>query len=150
MIKLKKAVTFNEYIQPVCLPTEDVVKIKNGTIVGWGFYDGNYEVSHTPRKVRVQIQKQLDCTRTIPSFTRAFDETTMFCSGKDGLAVCQVDGGSGFYVEKNGKFYVRGILSSGSAANCSKMRYLFYSDILKNLKFLDMIKNLKSTKKLSK
>lgn len=66
-----------------------------------------------------------------------------FCAGRKGASVCLGDSGSGFYVKKNGTFYLRGIVSSAVKRSCSESNLVLYSDVIK---YLDFIKSLTGKK----
>lgn len=111
----------------------------NGITVGWGHFDDNHRSSSYPRQVELSILEAYDCVKKNSHLVHIFDEATMFCTGAENIGVCPGDSGSGFYVEQDGKFYVRGIVSSSPGQSCSEMSYVLHTDILKNLQFLNKV-----------
>lgn len=139
VIKLTEKVFFNTYIRPVCLPNEQVLSIFNGTVVGWGVHDDTDITSNFPRKLEMSILDRFECVKKKPKLLPIF-ASTMFCAGKDEAGVCGGDSGSGFYVEQNGKFHLRGIVSASIITSCSSSNYALYSDVTKYLKFINKVR----------
>lgn len=135
ILKLSGAVVTNEFIQPVCIANLDNSANREGTVVGWGVYDDNEVFSDFPRKIQIPILSYFDCFTRNPGLLRIFTDD-LFCAGKVGSAVCKGDSGSGFYVENNGRFFLRGIVSSSILTPCSQSISALYSDILKNMDFI--------------
>lgn len=139
LIKLNETVTFNQYIQPACLPTTDILHIDNGTVVGWGIYDDSGRVSDYPKEIKVPILDAFDCISKNVYLVPIFDKKTMFCAGRDGAGICPGDSGSGLYVEDKGIFYVKGLVSSSTYISCSLTNYVLYTDVLINWSFLKKV-----------
>lgn len=110
MVKLAEPVSFNDYIRPICLPTSGVLNVQNGDVVGWGITDDTRTISNTPREVNLPIVNDIECLKRDRGLLD-IAWTESFCAGKNGSGVCEGDSGSGFYIEKNGVFYLRGIVS---------------------------------------
>lgn len=111
-------VSFNRYIRPICLAGNNEADINEGEVAGWGFHDDSETISDVPRKVQVPILSEIQCFKKENLLYRIiWDEA--FCAGKDGVGVCKGDSGSGFYVKRKGKYYLRGIVSSAVARTCS-------------------------------
>lgn len=138
ILKLTESVTFNNYIRPVCLANSAVNSITNGDVISWGTYDDTFRASDIPRRIKVPIIGNLECLRKSPGLLNIFPNDA-FCAGKDGSGVCVGDSGSGFYVEQNGKFYLRGIVSASTVSWCSDANLAIYSDVLKNLEFIEKV-----------
>lgn len=64
-----------------------------------------------------------------------------FCAGREGAGVCKGDSGSGFYLNENGKFYLRGIVSSSVVRSCSEANLALYSDVFWYLDFIEKVEN---------
>lgn len=141
LIRLSETVTFNQNIQPVCLPSTETLNQSNGTVVGWGHYDDKKIISDYPREVDVPILDDFDCLKNNIFLAAIFDRKTMFCAGRENVALCPGDSGSGFYVENDGIFYVRGLVSSGAGKTCSSTIYVLYSDVVKNMEFIKQVMN---------
>lgn len=139
LIKLTTKVSFNTYIRPVCLPTA-TSEIVNGTVVGWGVSNDDGEPSNFPRKLDIPILDPRECIRKNQGLSSIFAKS-LFCAGADKAGVCGGDSGSGFYVEENGIFYLRGIVSSSTVTKCSEANYALYSDVVENLEFLRKVRH---------
>lgn len=139
VLKLLEPVPFSIYIRPVCLPTAELLDIQLGQTVGWGNFDRKETTSHIANKIDIDIISNLECFQkdTILS-TIAWPES--FCGGNEEGGVCQGDSGSGFYVKKAGKFYLRGIVSSSVVRECGESREALYTDVFEYLKFLSEVK----------
>lgn len=135
VLELTNRVLFNEYVRPVCLPEVRVTDIKSGTIAGWGYFDNSQKVSNVPRKVDLLIVPDGQCFRDDQRLLR-ISSPEAFCAGKRGVGVCPGDSGSGLYVVKDKKFYVRGVVSSAAVDQCSDGYLALYSDISKYLDFI--------------
>lgn len=135
-LKLAKSVNFDDYIRPICLPKSDVLDIKNGDVVGWGVVDDYNNIANTPREVNLPIVDSIECLQRDQGLLQVAWKDS-FCAGRDGAGVCKGDSGSGFYVEKGGKFYLRGIVSSSTRKKCSKTDLAMYTDIYKYLSFIN-------------
>lgn len=141
VLELTNRVLFNEYIRPVCLPEVKVIDVKTGSLAGWGLYDNSQKVSDVPRKVELSIISDGQCFREDPRLvTISTDE--MFCAGKKGVAVCPGDSGSGLYVVKDKKFYLRGLVSSSAVDQCTDGYLALYSDVLKYLDFVTAVRTM--------
>lgn len=65
---------------------------------------------------------------------------TSFVAGNDTYNICEVEVGSGFYVEFKGKIYLRGIVSSagrGEEFDCSKHSNAIFTDVPEYFKPVD-------------
>lgn len=149
ILELTMHIQFSEYIRPICLPEIDLTKIVNGSLVGWGYYDNSKIVSNVPRKVELNIIPDGDCFRDEERVV-SISTKNMFCAGKKGVAVCPGDSGSGFYGSINGKYYLRGLVSSAAIADeCSKGKLALYSDIVEYMEFITSVSEIVSIKSRS-
>lgn len=131
---LSRRVSFNKYIKPICLPTssesfEDVVGAK-ASVAGWGKTAWGVPSTNHPNFVRLRIHDMQECSRhnQIPQ------EQTFFCAGDQQIkeSTCSGDSGGGVIVKTGGKWYVRGIVSSGQVdqnGNCIPNSYGVYTDV---------------------
>lgn len=138
LIKLKEEIKFNKFIRPICLMNDDISGIKRGIVAGYGkFNESEIASSDVPLKVELPILNNLvDCViRDDKLATIVWHES--FCAGRDDAGVCSGDSGSGFYMEYNRKFYLRGIVSAAvhsGLCNCTYNNYALYSDVQKYMK----------------
>lgn len=136
LLKLSQKVKVNDYVKPVPIANSQLSTITQGVVTGWGYYDDTQIPSDTPRKLEISILSDLTCLKNNPGLLPIFADD-LFCAGKVGAGVCSGDSGSGFYVQsEDGKFHLRGIVSSSTLTRCSESKSALYSDILKNLDFL--------------
>lgn len=132
------SVKIGKFIRPVCIASPIISSNIQGTVVGWGKYDDSAKTSDVPRKIELPILSKHVCSKRNNALVNLMTDS-MFCAGKQGAEVCVGDSGSGFYVEHDERFYLRGIVSSSSKNVCgrSKSQVALYTDVLKNLSFLN-------------
>lgn len=135
IVELISEVTFNRYVKPICLSREDLTDFNTGSLAGWGHFDDFRRVSDVPRKITVNVIADGQCFRDDPRLVIASSEK-MFCAGKRGVAVCPGDSGSGLYVLKEGKFYLKGIVSSAVGDQCTEGYLALYTDVVKYSEFI--------------
>lgn len=136
LIKLAGEAQYSDNIIPICLPIDDILGIEFGEVVAWGYFSDSDVISNLPRKVdNLSIVSHLECVKHEISLAKiAWGES--FCALKQENGVCKGDSGSGFYVFKNGRYYLRGIVSSSVDTRCSRSFIAVYSDVFKYLEFL--------------
>lgn len=138
LLKLTEPITVTKFIKPVCIANSQTLPMSYGNVVGWGVEDDTDEPSDIPKKIQILVLSELDCLKKQPGLTKIFSHD-LFCAGKDGAGVCKGDSGSGFYVQENERFYLKGIVSSSSGKLCSNANLALYSDIFKNLDFIQRV-----------
>lgn len=134
IIILTEDVTFNRYIRPICIPDESVASITSGQTSSWGLFDESMKFSETPRRKLVNIIKDRECLRREPVLANLLGEQG-FCAGAEDQAICAGSNGDGFYVERNGKFYLRGMVFAG-VKGCRTPKFAALTDVLKYRDFL--------------
>lgn len=107
-------------------------------MTGWGIHDDTNVNSDVPRKTEIPILIERECLKIDIGLLSVITDD-VFCAGKTGAGVCKGDSGSGLYVQENGRFYLRGIVSSSTSKLCSESDVALYSDILKNLNFISQV-----------
>lgn len=139
MIFLKQSLTFTEYIRPVCLWSGATnigeVEGRDGTVVGWGRDETGKVVTPEPKKVELPIVSEVNCLRSSDSFKYITSNRT-FCAGtKDGRGPCNGDSGSGFLMMRQGRWTLRGIVSTALADpiknTCNLSEYVVFTDAAK-------------------
>lgn len=135
LVKLKREIEeFTPSLQPICLAkTTDISGINHGIVTGYGQFNESRITSDIPLKVELPIvdyntwiTKQWELAKVYWSES--------FTAGKETAGVCPGDSGSGFYVKSNGRYYLRGIVSSaihGTDYNCTHNNFAIYTDVLK-------------------
>lgn len=90
---LDSTVPFNDYIRPVCIPTnpEEMKKHDHGYVVGWGKTETK-AVANTPSQVKVRNVNENVCLRQDPAFRLISSERTFGAGGK-GAGPCHGDSG---------------------------------------------------------
>lgn len=126
VLALTQPLTFNENIQPVCLPTygQRLIDGQIGTVTGWGNvgYYGN--LADVLQEVHVPIISDTVCNA--PDYYDNQITTTMFCAGfeKGGTDACQGDSGGPFVAEdclsKITRYRLLGVVSWGTGCAMPK------------------------------
>lgn len=142
--------SFTNYIRPICLWKEatdlDLVVGKNGFVVGWGRDENGRKITAEPRQVEMPVVSQEECLRSNISFYDITSEKT-FCAGfRNDSGPCNGDSGSGFVMNRNGRWYLKGIVSMSLSEpfkrTCDLKNYVVFTDASK---FLDWIKTIVSS-----
>lgn len=138
VILLNIQAPISRYIRPICLSESNVLtNMNSGTLAGWGYYDDSKNPSNLPRKIDLDIISNKECFKRDRSL-KLVSADGMFCAGKEGVAVCSGDSGSGLYVNINGKFYLRGLVSAAKQTECSRGYLALYTDVMNYLDFISM------------
>lgn len=126
VLALTQPLTFNENIQPVCLPTygQRLIDGQMGTVTGWGNvgYYGN--LADVLQEVHVPIISDAVCNA--PDYYDNQITTTMFCAGfeKGGTDACQGDSGGPYVAEdclsKITRYRLLGVVSWGTGCAMPK------------------------------
>lgn len=141
MIKLTQPVIFSNYIRPVCLANLELSSLTYGAVVAWGVRDATNNPSDLPQITNIPILDKIECLKKNPGLLSIISDD-LFCAGKSDSGVCKGDSGSGFYVENDGRIYLRGIVSSSTTSEvsgCSDAKVALYSDVLKYLEFFEEV-----------
>ncbi|XP_011202673.2 plasma kallikrein [Bactrocera dorsalis] len=141
LIRIEPLEQFSEYIKPICLWSEldesSLIVGKTASVVGWG-YEGEKErdISPLPKMVDVKIASKGDCLSS--SFQSLITDNT-FCAGnRDGTGPCMGDSGGALMLQRNGRWVLRGVVSSGqsSAQRCNLHEYVVYCDAAKYMTWI--------------
>ncbi|KAL7013097.1 hypothetical protein ACKWTF_015191 [Chironomus riparius] len=142
VLMLYRDVTFNEFIQPICMTsTGSRISAKTeGIVVGNGKGGEANEYENIPKILKMPIQTARHCTNRRSTFRDLLTGRT-FCAGTGtGQGVCSGDSGSGFVVEIGSAFYLRGIVSASLAESilgCDVNSYSVFTDALKYVNWID-------------
>jgi len=112
ILELEREITFNTYIQPICVagPESPVANILNGTVVGFGRSE-NRDSEDIAKRLNIPMVDYHKCSESEEH--RHLLSPRTFCGGtEDGRGVCDGDSGSGVYVVHNGRTYLRGIVAA--------------------------------------
>jgi secreted trypsin-like serine protease len=136
LIRLSSEVTFNTFIQPICIIENDK-NVSHGKVVGWGAVDDN-ESNNVASVAKIGELKFIGSLRCALYHYKlapyAWEES--FCGKSDDDGVCRGDSGSGFFVKIGKKEYLKGIVSNSVYENCSDKSVALYVDITKYLDFI--------------
>ncbi|XP_035917167.1 clotting factor C-like [Anopheles stephensi] len=116
LLQLQDAIVLGTLARPICLWPEgtaqdagDDLEGTHGTSVGWGIGPHNVYTSVLQNAVTVVLRQ----SRCMEVFTgKLFEHNEFFCAV---TPVCSGSGGSGFYVEREDRFYLRGMTTFGIA-----------------------------------
>ncbi|KAL5273821.1 hypothetical protein ACFFRR_000526 [Megaselia abdita] len=139
LIIVKKAITFTDYIRPICLwdGNNDLKEIEgeNGVIVGWGKDENGKDFSPEPKKVAAKIVSNEDCLRSNSQFSQLTSNRTMCAGDRDGQGPCSGDSGGGLILQRNNRWVLRGLVSGAfydaMKDSCDLKEYVIYSDVAK-------------------
>lgn len=120
LLKLNHGLTFNEFVQPIQMPTTDTVLSGSCMVAGWG---ANVELGNPvniPHKVYLPIWSDEQCQRV---YSVEEVHETMVCAGynEGGKDSCHNDSGGPLTCYKNNKSFLGGVVSWGygcARANC--------------------------------
>ena len=149
VLVLEREVSFNEHIQPICLPSfhSNIVSISKGIVVGFGKSEDETKFhENIPKILETPIHDNQDCFEDNDGLALLSSGRT-FCGGQGrGVGVCVGDSGSGLIVTNGTTFYLRGIVSSsvkGGQYGCDVDTYAVFTDVLK---FTDWINGISTDK----
>lgn len=145
LLKLSGQVQYTNYIQPICLWDElphQSVYSKTGYIVGWGATEVGDEAAQVLREAQMPVVDTLQCLDSNREVFWPFLSVNNYCAGyTNGTSVCRGDSGSGMFVNLNGLWKIRGLVSFGvkgrNGASCNPRDYVIFTDVLK---YIDWIK----------
>ncbi|KAL7042180.1 hypothetical protein ACKWTF_001051 [Chironomus riparius] len=133
IIELDDEVTFNRYIQPICIaaPNSASASITEGVIAGFGKSE-HRDVENIARVISSPIHSYDFCANSSDHENLLTRRT--FCGGYgNGTSVCVGDSGSGLIVKHEGVYYLRGIVSASlhdTLIGCNINSYSIFTDIL--------------------
>ncbi|XP_058055953.1 uncharacterized protein LOC131207359 [Anopheles bellator] len=139
LLRLKRNITYNSFIRPVCLynRTVDISGFygRDGKVTGWGF---NREgvISNVLNYLEVPVVSQKVCSQKNVQFNVVLAVGESFCAGHaDGNSVCNGDSGGGLVFDEGSRYYIRGIISiSAQRRNlliCDPNQYSVFTDVPK-------------------
>uniref|UniRef100_A0A182JX85 Peptidase S1 domain-containing protein n=1 Tax=Anopheles christyi TaxID=43041 RepID=A0A182JX85_9DIPT len=144
LLRLKRNITYNSFIKPVCLynRTVDISGFygREGKVTGWGFNrDG--VISNVLNYLEVPVVSQKMCSQRNVQFNGVLAVGESFCAGHaDGNSVCNGDSGGGLVFAEGARYYVRGIVSiSAQRRNlllCDPNQYSVFTDVSKFLNWI--------------
>ncbi|KAL7013190.1 hypothetical protein ACKWTF_015246 [Chironomus riparius] len=147
VLMLYRDVPFNEFIQPICMTSSDprIAEMTEGAVVGNGKGGQANQFEKIPKILKMPIQTARHCTKKDSIFKDLLTGRT-FCAGSGtGQGVCTGDSGSGFVVQIENFFYLRGVVSASlgdSILGCDINTYSVFTDALKYVNWIDGLKDV--------
>ncbi|XP_042334056.1 chymotrypsin-like elastase family member 2A [Sceloporus undulatus] len=124
LIKLAKAVTLSDKIQPACLPKANSILANNVAcyVTGWGRLITNGPLPEILQQGQLLVVDHATCSQ--PSWWGSTVKTNMVCAGGDGIiSSCNGDSGGPLNCQTSGgQWEVHGVVSFGSALGCNYYR----------------------------
>uniref|UniRef100_A0A2S2PAP4 Proclotting enzyme n=1 Tax=Schizaphis graminum TaxID=13262 RepID=A0A2S2PAP4_SCHGA len=124
LLKLKNTVTFNDLIQPICMPMTS--KIKNidmsrsmPFVAGWGSTEPTQTYSAPAvtalMEVQVPITSTAECAKAYSHVPQIIIDDRVLCAGfpEGGKDSCRGDSGGPLMYPKGKQYYLMGIVSYG-------------------------------------
>ena len=115
-MKLTEEVTFNEYMKPICLPQKGI-NFEAGkvcTVTGFGRIRKKGPFADTLLKTVLPIVDNSTCLRIYDNYMKALSRSdAAFCAGygQGNTSFCKGDSEGPLACQKNGKFYLAGVVS---------------------------------------
>lgn len=116
LIRLAKDATFNDHVQPICLPTTNIANSEY-IIAGWGESGFGEDLSGTLQKATVPTISLSECKSKFDIEGRVYVGEGVICTGMAGTPnTCDGDGGTPLgnmyqYPDKSVRFVQYGITS---------------------------------------
>ncbi|XP_012218810.1 modular serine protease isoform X2 [Linepithema humile] len=117
LVKLMTPFELTVLVRPVCLDWDNAYEREQlrvgqaGKVVGWG-KDIKGESTESLQEIDMPFVPYHQCLSAVPLDFRGFLTSDKFCAGHlNGSSVCEGDSGGGLCFEKNGIWYLRGIVS---------------------------------------
>ncbi|XP_065344608.1 chymotrypsinogen A-like [Cloeon dipterum] len=146
LLILKKKINSSDHVRPICLwnvdsdPNLERVAGTEAMVVGFGLAD-NYTLPNKLQEARLPIRTHRECflskRKFFGKYLRPGDN---FCAGyTNGTTTCNGDSGGSLSVEKNGRWFIRGIVSFGMSKKvmfegeerslCHPNQYSLFADV---------------------
>ncbi|XP_065335987.1 transmembrane protease serine 9-like [Cloeon dipterum] len=128
MIFDEEQFNITEHVRPICLWNEDAslerVSENQAVVIGFGITDSNKTLPETLQEAKLQIRSHKVCYLSNRRFFQKYLKPgDNFCAGyTNGTTACHGDSGGSLSLEKNGRWFIRGIVSFGmskKSANAS-------------------------------
>jgi secreted trypsin-like serine protease len=121
LLVLPNAVEFTRAIQPINLPTTEMMKEsfegEIATVSGWGrFSDSSNSISDVLRYTQNEIKGNSECFVIFGDFV--IDSTLCTITKNTQSGICNGDSGGPLTLEKNGQRYLVGVVSFVALAGC--------------------------------
>lgn len=142
IIRPKISFEYNSWIQPICLWTHvNPAPVSGiGTFIGWDInVDSNYKIE--PKLINMPMVTRYDCIKSKLEFKFITSNRT-FCAGtRNGHGPCNENSGGALAVWRNGRWFLRGIVSRAFANPIQNSwdlnDFVVFTDVPKYTKWLD-------------
>ncbi|XP_038122734.1 prostasin [Culex quinquefasciatus] len=146
ILELATQATFTDYVQPACLNLVEDLTGQFGTAVGWGA-DETDKISPDLKSQRMPVVSTIQCIENNDGAFRQILDRSIFCAGyTNGTTVCNGDSGGGIHFERNGVWYVGGIVSFTARRDarnrCHLESYAGFTDVQYFLPWLRSVTGL--------
>lgn len=111
ILELSTEVRFTEYVQPACINQVPDLTDQLGTVVGWGVTETD-ALTPVLKSSRMPAIGSIQCIESDRDIFGATLDRSLFCAGyTNGTTVCNGDSGGGIHFERDGAWYVGGLVS---------------------------------------
>ncbi|XP_039451223.1 chymotrypsinogen B-like [Culex pipiens pallens] len=139
IVRLATQARFTDYVQPICVfPQPPGINYNDGsirgTVVGWGYTQFD-ALSDALQGTTLPVVGHTKCLESNPELFERTLYDGMFCAGfKNGTNVCNGDSGGGMYVNRNGQWFLIGVVSFTAARDsntnlCSTKDYTGFTKV---------------------
>uniref|UniRef100_A0A1B0DAG2 Uncharacterized protein n=1 Tax=Phlebotomus papatasi TaxID=29031 RepID=A0A1B0DAG2_PHLPP len=139
VVVLSEVIRFTTFIRPACLwkepsSKESIVGL-NGVTAGWGRDEHGNFFTELPKKAEIPVVSDETCLRSHDAFSKITSEVT-FCAGwRNGTdGPCNGDSGGGLMFSREGKWTLRGVVSTSLTDRqsnlCDLKEYVVFTDIV--------------------
>lgn len=139
LVRLNSSITFNEYIQPICLLTNDQ-ESTHGFIASWGARNDDGYISDIPRLINLEFSTLEQCLLDEPrlNMNKEIVWENSFCTKrKENIEICMQDSGSGIFVKIGERFYLKGYTIAGlTVSSCYENFQTMSLDLSKFFNFI--------------
>ncbi|CAB3376973.1 Hypothetical predicted protein [Cloeon dipterum] len=139
------------HVRPICLWNEDTdlnqVTGKLATAVGFGIDESN-SLPDSLKEIRMPIKTYKNCYQNDTKFFgKHLKPGDNFCAGyTNGTSMCHGDSGGGLAIEKEGRWFIRGVISFGKSSKiklngtklsvCDRKSFTLFSDVAHYVEFI--------------
>ncbi|XP_011057475.1 PREDICTED: limulus clotting factor C-like isoform X2 [Acromyrmex echinatior] len=137
LLKLKTPFELTTLVRPVCVDWDNTHEREqlqvghSGKVVGWG-KDIKGESTKSLQEIDMPFVPYDQCLSVVPQDFRGYLTSDKFCAGHlNGSSVCDGDSGGGLCFEKDGIWYLRGIVSVSpeNKGTCDYNSYVGFTSI---------------------
>jgi hypothetical protein len=142
ILMMEQEINFTDLIRPICLwNSSPEPTVNEGIVTSWSNSTNSLESSVKMQKVSIDESNE-NCGNS----QELSESNKVFCAGKVGLGACSTDTGNGFYIEVNGIYFFKGIVSSLiDSPNCFTKSFAIYTNVIKYFDWIENPKGLMET-----